>query len=451
MNRCTINSIIPFFTTARWWTQLKPNKVFFLILNLGFRVGKSGTSGGEEILGMFPSTCSQSLEEKKWCLRCEMMWRLVSSVCAWLTWRCEGVTDVLNIFTLINWESCMLQRCQNATNVFGWRVWSDAFVFCYILSRHLEAPSYWRFLSSVTLIPEELLHINTVSTAVALAMLVCGDATIMSWEQSRWSACGRNLLAYLCQLSTLDYERLPDLLTRGRTLSRDSWVLWLQKHWVCPCDLLTVENNQALLCWLDIFYFTKTVSDTCTLLPSKFPLRTNCISHFMLPLKATKLECWSQLQFDLSGLYAPHTATYGVECQFLASQHQLPLKIGCISLLSHLVVWTHHKSSRSTFFSEMTVPSWEKNLHKQQRRQSPRSIFGSSLTVKRQRWPLSLCHLYQPAQWSKPGSPVCQLSADTIQTTSANSLKPSPCSSTRKLTWAKYIICVPLYEPQQSG
>lgn len=38
----------------------------------------------------------------------------------------------------------------------------------------------------------------------------------------------------------------------------------------------TVENNQAY-----IFYFIKTVSDTCNLLPSKFPLRTNCISFYV--------------------------------------------------------------------------------------------------------------------------------------------------------------------------
>lgn len=38
----------------------------------------------------------------------------------------------------------------------------------------------------------------------------------------------------------------------------------------------TVENNQAY-----IFYFIKTVSYTCNLLPSKFPLRTNCISFYV--------------------------------------------------------------------------------------------------------------------------------------------------------------------------
>lgn len=37
----------------------------FFILNLSFRVEKSGTSGGEQILKTFQSTCSQSLEEKK--------------------------------------------------------------------------------------------------------------------------------------------------------------------------------------------------------------------------------------------------------------------------------------------------------------------------------------------------------------------------------------------------
>lgn len=35
------------------------------VLNLSFRVEKSGTSGGEQILKTFQSTCSQSLEEKK--------------------------------------------------------------------------------------------------------------------------------------------------------------------------------------------------------------------------------------------------------------------------------------------------------------------------------------------------------------------------------------------------
>lgn len=121
----------------------------------------------------------------------------------------------------------------------------------------------------------------------------------------------------------------------------------------------TVENNQAY-----IFYFIKTVSDTCNLLPSKFPLRTNCISHFMLARKAPMLpkgqtrssslspiECWMLKPAPLWSVGTLRPSCSDIWSRVSVSGFVLPASIEneLHPIALSLVIWTHHKSDSSTF------------------------------------------------------------------------------------------------------
>lgn len=134
-------------------------------------------------------------------------------------------------------------------------------------------------------------------------------------------------------------------------------------------DAVTVKSlslwfiTQWKIIRLIFFYFIKTVSDTCNWLPSKFPLRTNCISHFMLALKATNFpkgqtchlhyhlssaECWSSSTLicrDFTPLVQRHMET-SVSFWLLTTSFRWK---GVASHCLSLVVWTHHKSDSSTF------------------------------------------------------------------------------------------------------